>query len=82
MLPWQEHSNVADAEVGRFVFDDLAAANEASSSSITDVRQLGKRVFLKLERKSPSNKVSVTVCHSVSRCVEHSTHACCMYAGL
>eukprot|EP00878_Enallax_costatus_P012874 GHUV01013442.1.p1 GENE.GHUV01013442.1~~GHUV01013442.1.p1 ORF type:complete len:198 (+),score=55.92 GHUV01013442.1:334-927(+) len=36
-----EHSNVSDAEVGRFVFDDLAAANEASSSSITDVKQLG-----------------------------------------
>jgi hypothetical protein len=38
----QEHSDVPDSDVGRFVFEDLAVANEASSSSIADVKQLGE----------------------------------------
>lgn len=42
LLLWQEHSHVADAEVGRFVFNDLAVANESNVSNISDVRQLGK----------------------------------------
>jgi hypothetical protein len=33
---------VPDSDVGRFVFDDLADANEASSSSIAGIKQLGK----------------------------------------
>jgi hypothetical protein len=33
---------VPDSNVGRFVFDDLAVANEASSSSISDIKQLGE----------------------------------------
>ncbi|KAF6263329.1 hypothetical protein COO60DRAFT_455417 [Scenedesmus sp. NREL 46B-D3] len=36
-----EHSDVPDSNVGRFMFDDLAVANEASSSSIADIKQLG-----------------------------------------
>ncbi|WIA22949.1 hypothetical protein OEZ86_009880 [Tetradesmus obliquus] len=36
-----EHSDVPDSNVGRFVFNDLAVANEASSSSIAGIRQLG-----------------------------------------
>lgn len=39
---WQEHSAVADADVGSFVFNDLAQANEATSSSITSTQQLGE----------------------------------------
>jgi hypothetical protein len=41
-LAAQEHSPVADAEVGVFVFDDLVQANDASSSSITSTQQLGE----------------------------------------
>lgn len=42
-LLWlQEHSDVPDSNVGRFVFNDLAVANEASSSSIAGIRQLGE----------------------------------------
>jgi hypothetical protein len=41
LLPAQEHSAVPDAEAGRFVFEDLVAANDATSSSITTTQQLG-----------------------------------------
>jgi hypothetical protein len=34
---------VPDDEAGAFVFADLASANEASSSSIASIRQLGEQ---------------------------------------
>jgi hypothetical protein len=42
----QEHSDVADADVGSYVFIDLVQANDASSSSITSVQQLGKPLVI------------------------------------
>lgn len=42
----QEHSPVGDADVGAFVFNDLAQANEATSSSITSTQQLGESSWL------------------------------------
>jgi hypothetical protein len=50
----QGHSDVPDSDVGRFVFEDLAVANEASSSSIQDVRQTGERWHWAIGPSTPS----------------------------
>lgn len=38
----QEHSDVPNEQVGRFVFQDLAEVNEAASSTVEEVTQLGE----------------------------------------
>lgn len=47
----QEHSDVADADAGSYVFNDLVQANDASSSSITSVQQLGKPLVIPLNQQ-------------------------------
>lgn len=48
----QEGSAVSDAEVGSFVFNDLATANDASSSSISSIQPLGRLTGLGIMRGS------------------------------
>jgi hypothetical protein len=72
----QEHSDVADADVGSYVFNDLVQANDAASSSITSVQQLGKPLPLSISGiPVKQRQQQLTACDAPGRAV------CCRHTG-